>query len=112
MIGSLNRGKNLSASTIQAIRLAAISRLPMSDATRAKVSYNSAKAQLFSVSRLDNTLFLFLKGVMVSSDILRTLPVVASFIKSSEKTIRRAMAKQGIVKKVWLVRLLGKANNS
>lgn len=112
MIGSLNRGKKLSAGTIEAIRLAAMNRSPMSDATRAKVSNNSAKAQLYSVSRLDHSLFMSVKGIMVYSEILRTLPVVASFIGCDEKTVRRAMAQDGIVKKVWLVRLLGKANNS
>jgi len=50
--GSLNRGKKLSARTVEAIRLAALNRPPMSDETRAKVSANSAKAQLYAVSRL------------------------------------------------------------
>jgi len=35
MIGSLNRGKTLSASHVEAIRAAAINRAPMSDETRA-----------------------------------------------------------------------------
>lgn len=112
MIGSLNRGKTLSSSTIEAIRLAAINRPAMSDASRAKVSANSAKAQLFSVSRVDHTPFMSISGAMVSSDIMRTLPVVASFIGCDEKTVRRALAKDGIVKRVWLISRLGNANNS
>ena len=40
-IGSLNRGKRLSPSTIEALRVAALKRGPMSDETRAKVSANS-----------------------------------------------------------------------
>ena len=43
-IGALNRGKNLSSATIYAIRVAALARLPMTDATRELVSANSAKA--------------------------------------------------------------------
>lgn len=112
MIGSLNRGKTLSASTIEAIRLSALNRAPMSDEARAKVSANSAKAQLFTLSRVDGALFMSCNGEMVSSEVLRTLPVVAAAIGCDEKTVRRAMTSNGVVKKTWLVILLGKANSS
>lgn len=112
MIGSLNRGKTLSHATIEAIRLAALNRFPMSDDTRALVSANSAKAQLYNLSRVDGTLFMSTHGEMVSSEVLRTLPVVAAAIGCGEKTVRRAMASNSIVKKTWQVNLLGKANSS
>lgn len=99
-IGSLNRGKILSASTIEAIRAAAFNRPSMSDDTRDKISANSAKAQVYSVSRVDNSLFLSTDNTKVSSLNLRTLPVVAQFIGCDEKTVRRALAKEGIVKKI------------
>jgi group I intron endonuclease len=111
-IGALNRGKKLSPDTIEAIRLAALKRAPMSEETRNKVSANSAKAQLYLVSRLDNNLFMSTKGIMVSEDIIRTLPVVAAFLGCDEKTVRRALHKDGIIKKLWVVRLYGKSNYS
>lgn len=43
-IGALNRGKTLSPATREAIQQAALSRDPMSQATRDLVSANSAKA--------------------------------------------------------------------
>ena len=86
-IGSLNRGKKLPASTVEVIRQAALNRAPISDDTRAKVSANSAKAQLYSVSRVDGTSFLSTDNKVVYSDVLRTLPVVASVIGCDEKTV-------------------------
>jgi hypothetical protein len=71
----------------------------MSDEARAKVSDNSAKAQLYTLSRVDEALFMSCHGEMVSSEVLRTLPVVAAVIGCDEKTVRRAMASNGIVKK-------------
>jgi group I intron endonuclease len=112
MIGSLNPGKTLSPETIEAIRLASLNRSPMSDDTRALVSANSAKAQLYSLSRVDGTSFSSAGGEVVFSEVLRTLPVVAGVIGCGEKTVRRAMASNGIVKNTWQVTLLGKANNS
>jgi hypothetical protein len=47
---------------------------------------------------------------MVTSVTLRTLPVVANFLKCDEKTVRRAIKTDGIVKKTWIVTSLGKAN--
>jgi len=53
-IGALNRGKTLSATTIEAIRKAALAKEPMTDATRAKVSANSRKAYLNYVGEPHN----------------------------------------------------------
>jgi group I intron endonuclease len=112
MIGSLNRGKTLSPETIELIRLASLNRSPMSDNTRALVSANSAKAQLYTLSRVDGASFSSAGGEVVFSEVLRTLPVVAGVIGCGEKTVRRAVASNGIVKKTWQVTLLGKANSS
>lgn len=104
-IGALNRGKSLSANTIEAIRLAALNRAPMSDETRVKISANSTTAQFYSVSRVDNSYFISMDDVMVKSLILRTLPTVAGFIDCHEKTVRRALATDGIVKKNMTCRI-------
>lgn len=103
MIGSLNRGKTFSASHIEAIRAAAKNRAPMSDETRAKVSANSAKAQFYLVQRLDKSSFTSPDGVLVTSITLRTIPVVANFIGCAEKTVRRALKTNGVVKLTWQV---------
>jgi group I intron endonuclease len=105
-IGALNRGKTLSLETIDVIRKAALNRNPMSDETRAKISANSAKALFYSISRVDQAPFLSKNGEMVVSVTLRTLPILADFLNSNEKTIRRALKTNGIVKKIWLVKVL------
>jgi group I intron endonuclease len=111
-IGSLNRDKKLSLETIEAMQLAAMNRPLMSKESRDKISAHSAKAQLYTVSRVDGSFFISPSGNMVQSDTMRTLSVVSTFIGCSEKTVVRGIAKNGIVKKDWLVELIGKANNS
>lgn len=93
-IGDLNRGKSLSEKTIELIRRAALARSPMTDETRTKISANSAKANLYQVSRVDGTL---LRNGL-SSITLRTIPNLAKYCKCSEKTVRRALKDTGIVK--------------
>jgi group I intron endonuclease len=94
-IGALNRGKNLSAATIELIRQGALNRSPMSDETRVKIRANSTMTNLYSVSRVD--------GELLSNDkkeiILQTLLNVAKFCNCHEKTVRRALSSTGIVKK-------------
>jgi hypothetical protein len=92
-IGSLNRGKTFSPVTIQRMSDAALARGPMSSETKALVSLNSAKAQLFEISLLDGSL---LKDGSTSI-ILRTIPVVAAYISCGEKTVRRALTGTGII---------------
>ena len=111
-IGSLNRDKTLSAATIIAIRLAALNRSPVSEETRNKISSNSARAKLFLLSRLDKALFVSPNGNKVSNVVLRTIRVVSEFIGCGEKTVRRALKSDGIVKKTWKVETIGKANSS
>lgn len=109
-IGALNRGKSFSDSTIEKIREAALNRSPMSDATRDKVSSNSAKAELFGVSRVDGASFTDADGQTVTSTVVRTILGVGLFVKCDEKTVRRALAASGVVKRTWKVVRLGKAN--
>jgi group I intron endonuclease len=111
VIGNLNKGKNLSQATIDKITQAALSRAPMSEETRAKVSKNSAKALLFQLSLLNNAPFALSDGTMVTSTVIRTIPNVAKFVGVNEKTVRRALAGSdtGIVGG-YTVKRLGKAN--
>ena len=107
-IGALNRGKTLSESTIKLIRLKALAKGPYSEETKAKISVNSAKANLYSITLLgdDNTPFPdYGPGKEV-----RTINKVAELLECNEKTIRRALKTNGIVKGKWLIKNLGKAN--
>lgn len=111
-IGALNRGKTFSASTIQLMRLRALARGPRSEETIAKISVNSTTANLYSITLLpkgtwdDNTPF----SDYVPGKEIRTINKVAELIGCSEKTIRRALKTNGIVKGKWLIKNLGKAN--
>lgn len=95
-IGSLNRGKTLSDETREAIRRAALARGPMSEETRNKVSKNSAKALVFSVSKPDNVTFIHDNNT-VSSITLVTINAVADFLNVNEKTVRRSLKGNGII---------------
>lgn len=104
-IGSLNRGKKFSSSTIGLIRQAALNRPPMSLKTRNKVSANSSIAQLFNVSMVKGTPLT--KGDM--SIVLRTISAVASYCNCGEKTVRRALKSNGVIKGTYLVVKLDKS---
>lgn len=105
-IAALNKGKKLSSETVELIRLSAFQRPPMSKASRALVSKNSAKAQLFKVSKFDGNEFLTAEGVMSNSTTLQTLNTVAQFIGCNEKTVRRGLKVTGLVRG-WIVESLG-----
>lgn len=75
----------------------------MTEETRALVSANSSKALLLSVSRVDGGSFLSAEGKTVSELVLRTIPVTAKFIGCGEKTVRRALKSNNIVKSTWKV---------
>ena len=111
MVGALNRGKTLSTDTIEKIRSAALNRAPMSDETRAKVSKNSAKAQQYLVSRVDGNWFKDVQGNLQMWVIINTLAPVTTLTGSNEKTVRRAIKSDGIVKSEWIVTVVGKVNN-
>ena len=93
-IGALNRGKSLSPSVVEAIRKAALARGPMTEVARAKVSANSTVAQLYTVELVDHSSFS--DGDIIKT--LRTIPNVAALLDCSEKTVRRALKGNGIVK--------------
>lgn len=106
---SLNRGKKLSSTTVELIRAAALARPPISPNTRARVSANSTVVNLFVVSRVDNTVL----PEGSHSITLRTIPAVAEYCYCSYKIVlaqARALAGTGIIKKIWQVTLIGKAN--
>lgn len=96
-IGVLNRGKQLSPSTLIAMQKAALSRVPMSEETRTKISDNSTVANVYSVSLLNRT---------NGATLIRTLPKVAEFLKCNEKTVRRSLKANGVVKNKWKVKLV------
>jgi group I intron endonuclease len=108
MAGDLHRGNKLSPDTIELIRQAALNRDPMTKETRALVSANSAKAELFEVSWPDGKPFQSPDKQMVTSLVIRTQPSVASFIGCSERTVRRALNSQSTCKG-WKIIRLGKA---
>jgi group I intron endonuclease len=85
-IGALNRGKPLSASTIESI--------PVIEAIRGKISANSTLANMYSVTRLDGTAFS--DGIIIKE--VRTIPNVAKLLDCNERTVRRALKVKGIVK--------------
>lgn len=107
-IGALNRGKKFSPTTVELMRAAALSRAPMSAESRAKVSANSAKAMLFELSMVDGSA---LPNHTISI-VLRTIGAVATYCNCNEKTIRRAIKGNCIIKGKWLIKSLGRANNT
>jgi len=105
-IGSLNRGKQLSAITIERMTASALTRLSMTDGTKALVSLNSAKAELYEVSLADGSLL----SNGAPNIVLRTIRVVAEYIGCGEKTVRRAASNNTVVKRKWVIKKLGKVN--
>lgn len=98
-IGSLNRGKTLSPITVGRIRTAALARPPMSMETRDKISINSTVANLYIVNHVEETIL----SNGITSIVLRTIPKVAEFCNCSEKTVRRALQGNGIIKNTWKI---------
>lgn len=91
-IGSLNKGKSLSTTTRELIRNAALNRPPMSQETKDKCKKNR---RAITVTRLhDNTLIGNFEDIVSA----------AKHIKCNEKTIRRALKTNGIVKKIYAVK--------
>lgn len=98
-IGNLNRGKTLSPETREAIRQAALARPPVSDETREKVSANSAKVLTLEITSLDGS---------TAPCTVRGLLMAASHMNCGEKTVRRAIKGNGIVKNTYRVRVLSR----
>jgi group I intron endonuclease len=99
-IGSLNRGNKLLPSTIELLRAVALARPPMSDETRLKVSLNSGVAFQYEISKPDGSSLLNEEGILVSSVLINTTNNAAKFCNVSERTVRRAIDKDGIVVQV------------
>ena len=104
-IGALNRGKTLPSKTRALLQKAALARPPMSNETRAKISANSRVANLYSVARLDEKPLL--DGTLEIK--VRTINNVARLLFCNEKTVRRAIKTNGIVKNEYKITVLGKA---
>ena len=92
-IGNLNLGKNLSSQTVEKMRAAALARGPMSSETRNKISANSTIATTMRIVSLDGNI----------NAIVRTIPKAAELMKCGEKTVRRALKNNGMVKNTWMV---------
>jgi group I intron endonuclease len=103
-IGALNRGKTLTPETVEAIRQAALNRAPISDETRK--NFSSKLGKVYLISRVDNYPFLSPNDTMASSVTFQTLNRVRGFLNCDEKTVRRALIINNIVKKNWIVKVM------
>ncbi len=113
LIGALNRSQKLSSKTIELMRRAALNRAPHSNATRKKLSANSAKALLFEISRINGTSLD--NGLSKTSIILRTIKSVAQYCSCSERTVLkkkdffyRATKGNELIKNTWRIFTLDK----
>jgi group I intron endonuclease len=106
LIGALNRNKKLSSNTIELMRRAALNRAPHSNAIRKKLSANSANALLFEISIVNGTYLD--EGTM--NIVLRTIKAVAQYCNCSERTVRRAIKGNGIIKQTWRIVTLDKVD--
>ena len=91
-IGSLNKGKSLSNTTRELIRKAALIRPPMSQETKNKCKTNKRPVTVRLLS--DNTLIGHFEDIISA----------AKHINCGEKTIRRALKANGIVKNTYIVK--------
>lgn len=92
MIGSLNRGKNLSPETIEKMKEKALNRSPMSDETKKKCIEQTRPVVLYN-----------LNGTVYGE--YSTILDAANSINCGEKTIRRALkTEKGLVKRQWIVK--------
>lgn len=102
-IGAINRGKKLSSETVEKIHKSALIRPCISEETRNKISQKIGK--LYLISRVDNATFLSLDGIIVSFLELHTVKAVRNFLNYSEKTVQRALNGNGIIKKLWFIKV-------
>jgi group I intron endonuclease len=92
MVGSLNRGKNLSPETIEKMKEKALNRSPMSDETKKKCIVHTRPVVLYN-----------LNGTVYGE--YSTILDAANSINCGEKTIRRALkTEKGLVKRQWIVK--------
>lgn len=93
-IGTLNRGKTFSPITISRLVAAAKARLPMTAQTKDLVSLNSANAEFYELSLVNGGPLT--SGLMFI--VLRTIPMVAEYVTCHEKTVRRTLSGNHIIK--------------
>ena len=92
MVGSLNRGKNLSPETIEKMKEKALNRSPMSDETKKKCIVHTRPVVLYN-----------LNGTVYGE--YSTILDAANSINCGEKTIKRALkTEKGLVKRQWIVK--------
>jgi hypothetical protein len=88
---------------------------PVPDTARAKQSLNSATAKLVLVKRVDGNSFKYDKQ-QVDFAIISTISAASDFLGTSYVTLQRALRKRDrskrVVRKIWEVEDLGKANPS
>lgn len=89
-VGSINKGKALSEETRNLIREAALQRKPMSMESRLKCAVN---VRPITIANLDGT------NPQSFSSIIEARKV----IECNEKTIRRALSSNGVIKRKYLV---------
>ena len=91
-IGNLNKGKKLSAETIEKIRNKVLNRSPMSDETKLKCVTHTRPVIIYN---LNDTVY----------GEYSTIIEAAKAINCNEKTIRRALVtKKNMIKKQWIVK--------
>lgn len=100
-VGDINRGRTLSPETRELIREQALQPPPMTEATRLKVSDNSTVATTYSVTRVSGEPFTGPNGTLVTEIKVRTLPVLASFLGCSVRTLARTLQKGNTERKGW-----------
>lgn len=89
-VGSINKGKALSEETRNLIREAALHRKPMSLETRLKYA---VKVRPITITNLDGTNPQSFSSIIEASKV----------IECNEKTIRRALSSNGVIKRKYLV---------
>lgn len=89
-VGSINKGKALSEETRNLIREAAIQRKPMSMESRLKCAVN---VRPITITNLDGTNPQSFSSIIEASKV----------IECNEKTIRRALSSNGVIKRKYLV---------
>lgn len=89
-VGSINKGKALSEETLNLIREAALQRKPMSMESRLKCAVN---VRPITITNLDGTNPQSFSSIIEASKV----------IECNEKTIRRALSSNGVIKRKYLV---------
>lgn len=90
-VGNINKGKTLSQETRELIRKAALLREPMSIESRMKCATNMRPVTITNLDGSNPIHFISIKEASIA-------------ISCGEKTIRRALNGNGVIKKIFLVK--------